>query len=264
MINKKQIFLILTIITLLFSGCSSQKAEVKDVEQNKDTLYQISTLNALMEGNFQGTEEIASLKEKGDFGIGTFHSLDGELVMSEGKVYQVNYQGKVTEMDDNITVPFAAVTWFDKDSTENLSGVSNYAELTKALDEMRSSNELFYAYKIDGKFSYIKTRSVPPQEQPYPLLSEVTKNQPIFEYENVEGSLIGFWCPDYVGQVNVPGYHLHFLSADKTMGGHLIEVTMEEGTAFADLTGEFEMQLPETIISSDLADPEKEIAKVEK
>jgi hypothetical protein len=48
------------------------------------------------------------------------------------------------------------------------------------------------------------------------------------------------------------------------MGGHLIEVTMEEGTAFADLTGEFEMQLPETIISSDLADPEKEIAKVEK
>lgn len=68
MINKKQIFLILTIITLLFSGCSSQKAEVKDVEQNRDTLYQISTLNALMEGNFQGTEKIASLKGKGDFG----------------------------------------------------------------------------------------------------------------------------------------------------------------------------------------------------
>lgn len=80
----------------------------------------------------------------------------------------------------------------------------------------------------------------------------------------VEGSLIGFWCPDYVGQVNVPGYHLDFLSTDKTMGGHLIEVAMEEGTAFADLTAEFKVELPETIDSSDLADPEKEIEKVEK
>jgi acetolactate decarboxylase len=167
-------------------------------------------------------------------------------------------------MDDSITGPFAAVTWFDTDSTKTFSDISNFAELTKALDKMRTSNELFYAYKIDGKFSYIKTRSVPPQEQPYPLLSEVTKNQPIFEYENVEGSLIGFWCPDYVGQVNVPGYHLHFLSADKTMGGHLIEVTMEEGTAFADLTSEFVMKIPETVISADMDDPEKEIEKVEK
>lgn len=264
MTNKKPIFLIFTIIALLFSGCSSQKTEVEEPEQNRDILYQVSTLNALMEGNFQGIEEIASLKEKGDFGIGTFHSLDGELVMSDGKIYQVNYQGKVTEMDDKRTVPFAAVTWFDKDGTKNLSGISNYAELTKALDDMRDSNELFYAYKIDGKFSYIKTRSVPPQEQPYPLLSEVTKNQPIFEYENVEGSLIGFWCPDYVGQVNVPGYHLHFLSADKTMGGHLIEVTMEEGTAFSDITSEFSMMVPESIVSADLADPKKEIEKVEK
>ena len=264
MTNKKQIFLILMIVALFFSGCSSQKAEIKELEESRDILYQVSTLNALMEGNFKGTEKIASLKEKGDFGIGTFHSLDGELVMNEGKVYQVNYLGEVTEMDDSITVPFAAVTWFDKDATKNLSGISNYAELTKALDDMRDSNELFYAYKIDGKFSYIKTRSVPPQEQPYPLLSEVTKNQPIFEYENVEGSLIGFWCPDYVGQVNVPGYHLHFLSADKNMGGHLIEVTMEEGTAFADLTPEFVMKIPETVISADMDDPEKEIEKVEK
>ena len=105
MITKKSIFLIFTIIALLFSGCSSQKTEVEEPEQNRDVLYQVSILNALMEGNFQGTEENASLKEKGDFGIGTFHSLDGELVMSEGKVYQVNYQGKVTEMDDKITVP---------------------------------------------------------------------------------------------------------------------------------------------------------------
>jgi acetolactate decarboxylase len=76
MTNKKPIFLILTIIALLLSGCSFQKTEVKEPEQKRDVLYQVSTLNALMEGNFQGTEEIASLKEKGDFGIGTFHSLD--------------------------------------------------------------------------------------------------------------------------------------------------------------------------------------------
>jgi len=260
--NKLLLISFSMLILLLTSGCQEKTVELG--EEKKDVLYQVSTLNALIEGNFKGSETINNLKENGDFGIGTFDSLDGELVMLEGEVYQVKYTGEVLKVENDMKVPFAAVTNFEKDINKELMNISDYNELIKELDGMINNKELFYAFKIDGSFDYIKTRSVPPQEEPYPLLSEVTKKQPVFEYENVEGSLVGFWCPDYVGQINVPGYHLHFISTDKTMGGHLLEVSFDQGYAYADITADFKMEIPEDINSAELLDPEAEIEKVEK
>ena len=87
----------------------------------------------------------------------------------------------------------------------------------------------FYAVMIQGEFSYVKTRSVPAQEKPYPPLAEVTKNQPTFEFTDVTGTMVGFRCPPYVTGINVPGYHLHFLTDDRTAGGHLLEFTVAPG-----------------------------------
>jgi acetolactate decarboxylase len=110
---------------------------------------------------------------------------------------------------------------------------------------MRLSPNMFYAWKISGTFSYMKTRSVPKQAEPYPSLAEATANQKVFEFHDVQGTLVGVWCPEYVQGVNVAGYHLHFLTADAQAGGHVLECALQEGTAAADVTTEFVMLLPQ-------------------
>jgi acetolactate decarboxylase len=104
-----------------------------------------------------------------------------------------------------------------------LDKAEDYGQLEQYLDKLLPTENIFYAIKIEGTFKYIKTRSVPKQNKPYPPLVEVVKNQPTFEFHNVKGTIVGFRCPSYVEGINVPGYHLHFITGDKKAGGHLLE-----------------------------------------
>jgi len=248
---------------ILFPGCRDQPGGNNSVKE-RDVLYQVSTINSLVAGNYDGIRSILDLKSSGDAGIGTFDALDGELVMLDSKVYKVKSTGEVQEIGNSGTVPFAAVTFFDKDVSKDISNISSFDSLKLELDNLIENKELFYAFRIDATFLYVKTRSVPKQQKPFPILSEVTKNQPTFEYTNVQGSLIGFWCPEYANGVNVSGYHLHFLSDDRTKGGHLLDVRLDQARAYMDVTDSFKMYLSANTGNENVSDIEKEISKVEK
>jgi acetolactate decarboxylase len=198
-----------------------------------------------MQGVYDGEIEVGQLVQEGDLGIGTFEALDGEMVVLDGRVYQVRGGGKVVEAEDRVKTPFAVVTWFKPEQQVQLTDIESYARLQDELDKLRPSPNLFYAFKVEGTFEYVQTRSVPPQSKPYPPLVEVTDIQPTFEFHDVEGTLAGFWCPSYAGGANMPGYHLHFLREDCTGGGHLLECKLAEGSAAVDITTEFHMYLPE-------------------
>jgi acetolactate decarboxylase len=227
-----------------------------------DTLYQVSTISALLKGDYDGSVSFGELKTHGDFGLGTFQSLDGEMIAFDGRFYQVTADGKVQAVSDEKTTPFAAVTWFEPDLVLHLEamkngGSSNPADATISLDELRvyldsqiPSANLFYAVRIDADFSYVKTRSVPSQKKPYPPLAEVAATQPTFEFHSVRGTIVGLRCPDYVQGVNVPGWHFHFITADRTGGGHLLEARLnrqskEKSFIQIDQTDEFQMTLPQ-------------------
>ncbi len=90
----------------------------------------------------------------------------------------------------------------------------------------------------------MKTRSVPGQEKPYPPLAKVTKHQPVFEFEDVEGTIAGFRCPPYVERINVPEYHLHFLTKSKDAGGHVLDFEIHDATVSIDDTSRLRMILP--------------------
>lgn len=264
-IMKKNIGSILglcIIFGILISGCSNNTAENQFGEQ-RETLYQISTIQSLLAGNYDGFKTIGDIKSHGDFGIGTFDELDGELVMIDQKIYKVKDTGAVEEVEDSVTAPFVAVTFFDSDISRELKDISDYDALKQAIDGFIENKDSFYAIKVDAIFPYVKTRSVSKQEKPYPILSEVTKDQSVFEYSDVKGSLVGFWCPEYVGGINVPGYHLHFISDDRMKGGHLLEVKFENADLSLDVTNAFNMELPATSFSSEIQDVQKEIDKVE-
>jgi acetolactate decarboxylase len=236
-----KIIIYLLVLALPFSwvGCSGSPRE-------DDTLFQISTINALLGGDYEGTMTFGELKKHGTFGLGTFDALDGEMIGLEGRFYQIKTDGVAYVVSDSTTTPFAVVTVFDADKTLPSQHGMDYEGLQNYLDEAIPDKSIFYAIKIKGAFQYIKTRSVPKQQEPYPPLVEVVKEQTMFEFHDVTGTIVGFRSPDSVkGGINVPGYHLHFITEDRTASGHLLACRLQDATIALDYTSEFYMVLPQ-------------------
>ena len=189
---------------------------------NEKILFITAPVNALVEGLYREETSISEILARGDFGLGTFNDLDGEMVVMDGKVYQLRSDGQAYQVPANTKSPFACVTFFKPYSFEDIDEPLSYAELIALLDRTLPSKNMLYAIKIEGEFSYVRTRSVPRQDAYKPLV-EVAKEQSEFSFENIAGSMVGFWTPGFLSSVAVPGYHLHFLTADKQHGGHLLE-----------------------------------------
>ncbi|MBC8276076.1 MAG: acetolactate decarboxylase [Chloroflexi bacterium] len=236
----KRVYLLLAatlvIITICTSGCLSSP-------KDRDVLFQSSTISALSEGVFDGDLTYKDLRQHGDFGLGTFDDLDGEMIALAGEFYQIKADGKAYLVEDSMETPFAVVTLFEPDKAVSLDKVLDYEQLKQYLDSMLPTNDIFYAIKAEGAFKYIKARSVPTQSKPYPSLAEALEGQTIFEFHDVTGSLVGFWCPSYVEGINVPGYHFHFITSDRKAGGHLLDCRTESAKIEIDYTSEFFMML---------------------
>jgi len=241
--NLKKSFLLLPLAALIclpLVGCSANYGE-----ESSDTLYQVSTLSALMQGVYDGEVPFGELERHGNLGIGTFDALEGEMILVDGQAYQVLSSGQVEPVAVDATTPFAAVTDFEADEQIVLTDIADYAQLQQELNKLLPSQNIFYAFKIEGDFSNVKARSVAKQSKPYPPLVAVTADQQTFEFADVRGTLVGFWCPAYAEGINLPGYHLHFLSKDLSQGGHLLECSIKQATVYVDYTTEFDMLLPQ-------------------
>jgi acetolactate decarboxylase len=188
------------------------------------------------------------------------------MVGLDGEFYQVKSNGIAYRVSDSMKTPFAEVAFFKPEETIALNGSSNLTELESRLDESLVTKNLFYGIRIDCTFDYVKTRSVPMQSKPYPTLSEAIKAQKIFEFHNVKGTIVGFRCPDYVQGVNVPGYNLHFITLDRSAGGHLLDFNLENARVLVDSFTELNLALPdnEEFYQANLSEnPQATLAKVE-
>ena len=185
-------------------------------------LYLSAPVNAIVEGIYEERVPFSKIKRHGDFGLGTFDLLDGEMVMLDGRVYQMTADGCVQEVGDEALTPFACVTFYRPEQHTELDGEMNYEEFVRRLRAPLPSANIFYAFRIEGEFAYMKVRSVPKSECYIPLV-EIAKEQPVFEFEHITGTLAGFYTPEFMSSVSVPGMHLHFLSNDLAHGGHLLE-----------------------------------------
>lgn len=248
----------IAIVLLLLCGCATPQ---------KNTLTQISTIDALLAGAYDGQISSGDLLHYGDFGLGTFDRLDGEMIVLGGTVYQAKSDGKIYTPAPSLSVPFAAVCRFSPDRTFPLDA-TGYDALCRRVDEAVANPNTFCAVQVRGSFKKVKFRSVPAQAKPYPPLAKAAKNQSVFELQDVSGTIVGFRCPPFVKGVNVPGYHLHFITDDLTRGGHLLDMEMAHGSCLLDVCNRFLMILPENAVqmqSLDLSiDRSKELGKVEK
>ena len=226
----------IVLFLLLLTGCTTAP---------KNTVTQVSTIDALMAGAYDGQMTLGELLKHGDLGIGTFDALDGEMIVMDHLVYQARADGTVQLMPTNVTTPFASVVNFKADMTPCLKTVLTEETFQATVDELAPNQNLFLAVQFDGYFTSMKVRSVPKQEKPYPPLAEAAKHQAVFEYTGVSGTVLGFRCPAFVKGINVPGWHLHFISDDKTKGGHILDFTTIGGNLQLDSCNRFYMVLPE-------------------
>ncbi len=202
-----------------------ERTTLRRIRQRKadNKIYLCAPVNALVEGIYEQNIPFSEIKKHGDFGLGTFNDLDGEMMMFDGLIYRIGSDGKANQItDDEICTPFSCVTFFQPSSEDELAKELSYEEFLNWLKELMPSPNLFYAFRIEGEFEYVKTRSVPKQENYRPLV-EVAKEQPTFEFNNVKGTMAGFYTPAYMSSLSVPGVHLHFITEDLTSGGHLLE-----------------------------------------
>lgn len=193
--------------------------------------FQSGVLTALMEGVFEGDTTFADLEKQGDMGIGTFNGLDGEMAAVDGVFYRIKFDGTATPAISADKTPFATITRFSPDKQLPLGSVDGFSSLAAKLDRETPTDNIVYAVRIDGLFAYLKARSVPGYQKPYPKLPEIVKTQSRLTYENEEGTLVGFRFPEYAKGVNVPGWHLHFLTKDRKRGGHVLDIKFEKATA---------------------------------
>jgi acetolactate decarboxylase len=209
-----------------------------------DSLYLCAPVNALVEGIYEEKIPLQEIKRHGDFGLGTFNHLDGEMVLLDGRVYQICGNGQVNRItDDSVLTPFAAVTFYRPLSLEVLAKEMPYESFLDWLGALLPSPNIFYAIRIEGTFSLIRARSVPRQEN-YRPLAEAAREQTLFRWQDIQGTLAGFFTPSFLPSVSVPGLHLHFLSDDLGRGGHLLECVPTKVRVGVQMIYHLELSLP--------------------
>ncbi|MGB9936372.1 MAG: acetolactate decarboxylase [Methanobacterium sp.] len=218
-------YLITGITIILISGIAIFYNAPYNIENN-NTLFQVSTLNSLSSGNFDGNFSISELKKYGNTGIGTFNGLDGEMIELNGVIYQVKSDGNIIRVNDSEMVPFAMVTDFNPDKTLFINHSMNYMELISYLNVTVPSKDLFYSFKVMDSFDYVKVRSPKEQNKPYPNLTEALKTQNIFNLNNLNGTMVGFWCPALASSLNLNDYHFHFINEKRDSGGHVLDLKL--------------------------------------
>lgn len=212
-------------------------------------LYVYSTIDALLAGAYDGDLTVKELSQKGDFGLGTYNHLDGEMVVLDGVNYHVRADGSVKVADPTDKVPLAYVLPFKPtnslDVGEALAG-KPLAEIEAYLDARLPSKNLFYALQISGQFASMTTRAIAPQVRPYRPLAEVSKTQVLFKREAIKGTMVGIRSPAFSKGISVPGWHWHFISDDKSYGGHVLAAGLQNGLIKFAAVSHFDVDLPKT------------------
>ncbi len=212
-------------------------------EIDRETLYQFNTLDAFLDGSYDGVMPYSEIFLRGDTGLGTFHAVDGEMIAFDGRYYQIKWDGTIVNVTGDMTAPLVMVTWFDTDAEQDFSGM-NMSVFRSSLDTMRCSDNYIYVFVAKGELSMVKTRSFAPQETPYKPLANVSAIN--FESQDVNGTLVIMWFPGSFSTLNLDDYHMHFLADDYSIGGHVTDLHITSVNVAMDMTPGYQIELPLT------------------
>jgi acetolactate decarboxylase len=213
-------------------------------EHDAHLIFQTSTLDALFEGHFDGDLTFAELAEHGNLGLGTVNGLDGEMIAVDGRFLRADVNGKLGTVPPDARTPFAVVTFFSPVVEFRLAGPLDHDELAGELNRRAPPGAPVCSVRIDGSFDAVHARSVPRHDPPYPSLAEIAHEQHVFDFGDVDGTIVGFRFPTYAQGLEVPGYHLHFVDAERRRGGHVLACRPRDVTVRIDRARNLHVELP--------------------
>lgn len=208
-------------------------------------IFQVSTSTAVVEGVFGGFVSVEEMKRHGDFGLGTFDGLDGEMVMVDGQCYRIGANGSVQVADDEIGIPFGVVTRFHEDLSVSVGRAGSLAAFEDSLDDHRPSQNLFVGLRAEVTASSASLRAAC-KAAPGEGLVEAVRHQSEFRTGEVSGTLVGFWTPPYASAFNVPGYHFHFIDDTRGFGGHVLDMELTASAVSLHIESDVHVVLPQT------------------
>lgn len=216
------------LMALLLIGCNSLSVDKKvktATNTNGNTFFQYNIWGAFVNKVFDGSLTVKELKSKGDIGLGSFDLLDGEMVMLDGIPYRIREDGVISEGINSDEIVYADATFFNPETQFTTDKELSFESFKALLDKNIPSPNNFYAFKITGEFDSIKLGGLHKQSPPFEKgLDYLIPNRPVFEGKKIKGTMIGFYCPTFIGDINAAGYHFHFISDDKKLGGHVMEI----------------------------------------
>ncbi|RWR21576.1 acetolactate decarboxylase [Microbacterium enclense] len=214
---------------------------------------QFAVLDALMGGVYSSGIPVSELDSWGDTGIGCCEGLGGEVILIDGEAFECTVDAEPRRMRHDETLPFVEVCPMGDVPGEPMAGLG-LDGLTAAVEQRLASRNLFHAVRIDGVLTRVRTRVTAKQHGPGRPLAEVAAEQIETETRSCSGTLIGFWMPRIYQGISVAGLHLHFLSDDRRVGGHVLDLDI--GAAVLRVCGysQFSLRLPldEHFLSTEL------------
>jgi acetolactate decarboxylase len=227
-----------------------QRADLH-AERESHVLFQASTIGALLDGAYDGDLSFAELAEHGDLGLGTLNGLDGEMIAIDGRFFRADIDGAIHPVPPQAKTPFAVVARFASSIDTEIEDARSHDGLLRRLDELIPTGAPSCAIRLDGRFDLVRARSVPRQHPPYRPLAEVVVEQHVFELADVAGAMLGFRFPTYVEGIEVGGYHLHFISEDRSRGGHVLDSRPGRLRVRLDPSSDLHVELPPHVLLTD-------------
>ena len=213
-------------------------------------MFQVSTLHALVAGYTRGVITVQELESRGNVGLGTFEGVDGEMILLDGVCYRARQDGTVVRPAPDTGVPFASAasveggTAFELEEARGIDALKH--ELTCRIDETYALNSMHVA-TVSGTFDSVSVRSESAYRADHITLKDMlATTQREFVFEKLDGTLVCVYHPDFMDGINAPGWHVHFLSENRTQGGHVFDVSLVRGRAVMHKIDRIEIQLPAT------------------
>ena len=203
-------------------------------------------MSALLDGIYDGDTTVASLLRHGDFGLGTFNALDGEMLILDGVCYRMRVDGTVAPADGEDRTPFAVVTQFTPTVTIPIDRPTTRDQAVALINATLESANYLYAVRLTGEFDWVRVRAVQRQEKPYQPMSEAIRGEKTLEFGRSAGVVAGFRTPLYGQGIGVPGGHVHYVDADRQHGGHVLDFALLSGTIEICIGTDLHLELPLT------------------
>ena len=215
----------LIIISLLLTSC--QRSDSPSAAPY--TVTQIGTNHTLNAGEYHGILPISTLLNHGNFGLGTYDNLNGEMILLGGQFYQVLVDGTVVNPPLTTTTPFGVVTFFNPTQSIPINSPIDIRNLEQELLSSHIDPNRIYAIKITANLDSARYRSWPEQKPPFKPFSELSDQEKIYNSRNIDVTLVGFYFPEWFGEVNTIGFHFHFITNNHKTGGHLYDALISRG-----------------------------------